>query len=391
MLTGGFMWLTSGLTHLLDSPISALTDAQLFALLSCVLLAICGLLMVAGTVGAAGRRPYDAALVALSPLLVFHAFSNWDLFAMAFTSCALWAWARNRPVAAGSLIGLGTAAKLYPALLLIPIWILARTHASLPRGRRWATVATVLVWCAVNVPVAVGVLNRMVGVLPLQRRPAHRSQHVLGDRPLPVQRRVLRPGVRHRLDAARHRGRSLQSSPGSRSWCCSASARRRGPRMAQLAFLVVLAFLLTTKVWSPQYSIWLVPLVALARPRWGLNLLWQFSEIAVWIATLLWLLGYYDSARGTRLRRADDRASRARRPADRDRRSRRAGDVASGARRRALGRHSTIRAAVRSTAHRTSFVVSAADSRPALRPAGASRSPAETGPPGRKIRPRRRG
>ena len=70
------------------------------------------------------------------------------------------------------------------------------------------------------------------------------------------------------------------------------------PRMAQLAFLVVLAFLLTTKVWSPQYSIWLVPLVALARPRWGLNLLWQFSEIAVWITTLLWLLGYYDSARG---------------------------------------------------------------------------------------------
>ena len=31
MLTGGFMWLTSGLTHLLDSAISALTDAQLFA------------------------------------------------------------------------------------------------------------------------------------------------------------------------------------------------------------------------------------------------------------------------------------------------------------------------------------------------------------------------
>jgi len=30
------------------------------------------------------------------------------------------------------------------------------------------------------------------------------------------------------------------------------------PRLAQLAFLAVLGFLLTTKVWSPQYSLWLV-------------------------------------------------------------------------------------------------------------------------------------
>jgi uncharacterized membrane protein len=58
-----------------------------------------------------------------------------------------------------------------------------------------------------------------------------------------------------------------------------------------LAFLAVLAFLLTTKVWSPQYSLWLVPLLALARPRWRLSLIWQFSEIAVWILTLTLLLG----------------------------------------------------------------------------------------------------
>jgi uncharacterized membrane protein len=64
------------------------------------------------------------------------------------------------------------------------------------------------------------------------------------------------------------------------------------PRLAQLSFLCVLAFLLTTKVWSPQYSLWLVPLVALARPRWRLTLVWQFTEVAVWIATLTLLLGF---------------------------------------------------------------------------------------------------
>ena len=53
----------------------------------------------------------------------------------------------------------------------------------------------------------------------------------------------------------------------------------------------MLVFLLTTKVWSPQYSLWLVPLLALARPRWRLSLVWQFTEIAVWFVTLTLLLG----------------------------------------------------------------------------------------------------
>jgi hypothetical protein len=48
-------------------------------------------------------------------------------------------------------------------------------------------------------------------------------------------------------------------------------------------------------VWSPQYSIWLLPLLALARPRWRLALIWQFSEIGVWIGTLLWLLAGTDA------------------------------------------------------------------------------------------------
>jgi uncharacterized membrane protein len=63
------------------------------------------------------------------------------------------------------------------------------------------------------------------------------------------------------------------------------------PRVGQLAFLTVLAFLLATKVWSPQYSLWLVPLLALARPRWRLALVWQAAEIVVWIVTLTLLLG----------------------------------------------------------------------------------------------------
>jgi uncharacterized membrane protein len=51
------------------------------------------------------------------------------------------------------------------------------------------------------------------------------------------------------------------------------------PRLAQLCFLVVAAFLLFGKVWSQQYVLWLVPLAVLARPKWGAFLLWQAAEL----------------------------------------------------------------------------------------------------------------
>jgi uncharacterized membrane protein len=53
----------------------------------------------------------------------------------------------------------------------------------------------------------------------------------------------------------------------------------RRPRLAQLAFLTVAAFLIVSKVWSQQYVLWLLPLAVLARPRWGAFLAWQLAEV----------------------------------------------------------------------------------------------------------------
>lgn len=297
VLTGGFMWVTAELTrawHVVaeDGWLPGHSDSIMFGVLTCALLGICGLLTVFATAAAAGtRRQWDVAIFAASPLLIFHAFSNWDLFAMAFASAALWAWARKRPVAAGVLIGLGTAAKLYPALLLIPLFLLAY------RSRLWrpviaATASAVGIWLAVNLPVALAWTSGWKEFYTFsESRPAEASTF---------------------WAMLKHFFPSSFGPPGDSGWTPPGTAVaiflllalaavawlaltvRTRPRVAQLAFLTVAAFLLTTKVWSPQYSIWLVPLLALARPRWRMALIWQATEIAVWIGTLLWLLAGSD-------------------------------------------------------------------------------------------------
>jgi len=72
-----------------------------------------------------------------------------------------------------------------------------------------------------------------------------------------------------------------------------ALAAPRRPRLPQLCFLVLAAFLITNKVWSPQYVIWLVPLAVLARPRLWPYLLWQAAEVVYFLGIWGYLLFVY--------------------------------------------------------------------------------------------------
>ena len=57
-----------------------------------------------------------------------------------------------------------------------------------------------------------------------------------------------------------------------------------------MAFLVVAAFLMTNKVYSPQYVLWLLPLMILARPRWRDWLIFTAGELIYFVA-IWWHLG----------------------------------------------------------------------------------------------------
>jgi uncharacterized membrane protein len=254
-------------------------------------LALAWLVTVWAVLRTGRRRPWDAALVAISPLVAVHAFTNFDTLATACAAAGVLAWARKRPALAGVLLGIGGAAKLYPLFLLGPLLVLCWRAGKFAAWRS-ATFAAVLAWVAVNLPIY---LTYRDGWWEFFRRNSLRGadpdsiynvfSQFTGwtgfDGPLAFDQtpKVLN-AVTIALFAA----------------CCLGIAfvglhAPRRPRLAQLGFLVVAAFLLTNKVWSPQYSLWLIPLAVLAVPRWKPLLAWMTVDALVWAPRMMFYLG----------------------------------------------------------------------------------------------------
>jgi len=243
------------------------------------LLAVCLVVGVLATAYCAGRNwRWTGLLVALSPGLVLAAFINWDLLAMALTMAALAAWAARRPVVAGLLLGLAVATKFYPVICVVPLFVLCLRAGRLREF--WLTAGSAAAaWLAVNLPV-------------LLAAPAGWATFYIFNA-----KRWVDWGSVWYFFQAEHwpvlGGLSLAtiniaSAALFLAACVGvavlALAAPRRPRLPQLIFLLTAAFLLTNKVWSPQYVVWLVPLVVLARPRLGGYLIWQAAEVAYFYA-----------------------------------------------------------------------------------------------------------
>lgn len=255
-------------------------------------LALAWLVTVWASASLAGRRrPWDAALVALSPLVLVHAFTNFDALAVAFAMGGLLAWARRRPALAGVLLGLGAAAKMYPALLLGPLLVLCWRAG---RMREWwkAAGCAAAAWAAVNLPIALLYPDGWAEFFRLnETRPMDPDSiyNVIAsftgwtgfDGPLAAGEA---PSVLNAVTLA------LFAAACAGILVLGLAARRR-PRVAQLCFLVVAAFLLTNKVWSPQYSLWLVPLAVLALPHRRILLAWMTVDALVWVPRMMYYLG----------------------------------------------------------------------------------------------------
>ncbi len=294
-------------------------QAATFYDVTVLLMALATLVLVICTGLTSGRRRvWDAALVALAPTIVIHLGTNWDMLSVALASAGLLAWGRRRPWLAGALLGLAVASKAYPLLFLFPIGLLClRTGRLRDFGRVAAgTLGSAAAVCAAVWPFSPafatdkvdgtfaqlgpsawqvlrhgggvgdvlaalaphhdGGTNGLVRFVTLNRtRPADFDSlwYALGDQ-------LGHPISGHRLTLGVV-GAFLVVAGGVAALALLAPRR---PRLPQLLFLTVVGFLLVNKVFSPQYTLWLLPLAVLARPRWRAFLAWQATELVLLVA-----------------------------------------------------------------------------------------------------------
>lgn len=226
------------------------------------------------------RRPWDGLLVALAPAFALTATINWDLLAVALLAAAMLMWSRRRPLAFGVLIGLATAAKFYPFLVLGPLFVLC-WRAGKWRAYMTALLGAVGAWLAVNIPV---MLLAPDGWAKFYRFSQERGVD-FGSFFLVISQRV---NIQITAETANAYAMVSMVLVCAGIAALTLTAPRR-PRFAQLVFLIVAAFILTNKVYSPQYVLWLVPLAALARPRWRDFLIWQACEVAYFLGIWMYL------------------------------------------------------------------------------------------------------
>lgn len=289
VLTGWFQAIM-GIIARSTYPLAAALDlapAAWYFVLTALVLSMVWAGVIRMVVALTGRRVWDTVLVAASPLVVVHAFTNWDILSIAFAVGALLAFRSRRYALSGVLIGLGLAAKMWPVFLLGAIVTLA-VRAAGARRPHWrdllVTLAGAVVsWLVVNLPVMMAHPEAWGEFLRLNSSRGAEWSTIYAI----LSREV---GWSFSVDTLNLISLGLFIVACGAIFVLGLYAPRT-PRMAELASLIVIGFLLANKVWSPQYSLWLVVPLVLALPRWRLLFSWMVAEALVWPAVMYYMVG----------------------------------------------------------------------------------------------------
>jgi len=258
-------------------------ERTIFVAANAVGLAVLALLTTLALSRVHRRRPWDAAGFAVAPLLVVTGLTAWDLIAVSAVGLALLAWSRRRAVVAGALVGAGAAAAVWPVLLLGAVALSAARTRRLVEVPRTVAAAAVA-WACLNLPALVSGPDQWqrFWAVAADRGPDSGTLWTVLDGSI---------GISH--DAVLATSWALVGVwvAGVATLCLLAPSP---PRVSQAALLLVAGFVLLRPAFEPHQALWLLPLAALARPRWRDLLIWQSCAVGFAAMHSWWRGGLLD-------------------------------------------------------------------------------------------------
>jgi len=220
-------------------------------------------------------RPQFGYLLSFSPAVIASLYINWDLWAIATMMLSIYWFDRKQYDLSSLAIGISIATKFIPVFLIpVAIYIFYRHH-NLKGAIRYLAI-TSATWLAINVPVALTTFDGWWYFYKLN-----------------IERVADWGSLWYALSALGIGLANLNYLSILLLLACIAAlgiflfALDYIPTLAQIAFIVIAAVTCVSKVYSPQYVLWLSPLalIALIDKRdlpafW----VWQVSEVIYHVA-----------------------------------------------------------------------------------------------------------
>jgi hypothetical protein len=324
-LAGALMWVTSAFV-----PKDGATAPRQFFDLSAVMLALVLAVGVAAAVLVKGRRPWDAAHLALSPVLITAGLISYQVLSLTLLAVSVLALARGRAVLGGVLLGLAVTAA--PQLAVVVVAATALGGRFVRRGAGVVIGAVSALTClAVRVVLLPGLTGGLIGAWRawVDSLPGYGSlwlvpQLLHDSRPDGVRslggRILLRLfGWIFRVGALHGTVASILSvvllttliavilrltvldGPVGAGPVDSPDVRPSDfliARFAPLALALLAAGLVSVKSLPVQTSLVLLPLIALSGLRWRDHLIWAATESVYFVGVWLYIAGETTPSRG---------------------------------------------------------------------------------------------
>ena len=222
-------------------------------------------------------RPEFAYLLPVAPAMIASLYINWDLWAIATMMLAIYWFDRKQYLHSSLIMGLSISTKFLPIFLLIPIAFILWRDAKVRELVKYVAVVAGT-WAAINLPFA---LTTPKGWWRFYKLNLERGAD-WGSFWLALQQLGFSLTNLNYLSI-------LLLLIALTTVAILLFELKYTPTLASMAFIVLASVMLASKVYSPQYVLWLTPLAAIALTNkkdlhafW----LWQATEliyhVAIW-------------------------------------------------------------------------------------------------------------